>query len=39
VQCYRTLEEGEAWLARSSETRQRVVRMSLEMRMVVSLDG
>jgi hypothetical protein len=30
---------AEAWLARSREARGRVVRMSLEMRMVVSIDG
>jgi hypothetical protein len=27
------------WLARSSAARQRVVRMSLEMRLVVSIDA
>jgi hypothetical protein len=30
---------AEAWLTRSREARRRVVRMSLEMRMVVSIDG
>jgi hypothetical protein len=30
---------SEAWSARSREVRRRVVRMSLEMRMVVSIDG
>jgi hypothetical protein len=36
----RVSDEGaDAWLARSREARRRVVRMSLEMRMVVSIDG
>ena len=32
-------EGAEGWLTRSREARRRVVRMSLEMRMVVSIDG
>jgi hypothetical protein len=36
----RTCGEGaEAWSARSRHERRRVVRMSLELRMVVSIDG
>jgi hypothetical protein len=36
----RTCGEGaEAWLTRSRDARRRVVRMSLEMRMVVSING
>jgi hypothetical protein len=36
----RVSDEGaEAWLTRSRDARRRVVRMSLEMRMVVSIDG
>jgi hypothetical protein len=36
----RTCGEGaETWSARSRHERRRVVRMSLELRMVVSIDG